>query len=153
MRMIRVCRAAGSRVPVSRYTISLLVSYTFPLLLGALENSLTASEAVAQLNSGGVPKKRPQIIVSFCGECRSKYDAGHHLVGAAGLLGLSSASGDEDWEWSAALCGEDAAATYNWNFAKVNDAYAARTMKMVILSMSEEGQAGHRQGVRCRGYF
>ena len=57
-------------------------------------------------------------------------------------LGSSSASGDEDWEWSAALCVEGAAATYNWNFAKVNDAYAARTMKMVILSTSEEGQAG-----------
>ena len=57
-------------------------------------------------------------------------------------LGSSSASGDEDWEWSAALCVEGAAATYNWNFSKVNDSYAARTMKMVILSMSEEGQAG-----------
>ncbi len=57
-------------------------------------------------------------------------------------LGSSSASGVEDWEWSAALCVEDSASTYNWNFAKVNDDYAARTMKMVILSMSEEGQAG-----------
>ena len=47
-------------------------------------------------------------------------------------LGSSSASGDEDWEWSAALCVEDAAATYNWNFAKVNDAYAARTMNHFV---------------------
>ncbi len=53
-----------------------------------------------------------------------------------------NASGEEDWEWSAALCVEGSAATYNWNFAKVDDTYAALTMKMVILSTTEEGKAG-----------
>ena len=55
---------------------------------------------------------------------------------------FSAASGDEDWEWSAALCVEDTVEKFNWNFAKVDDAYAASTMKMVILSTDQEGEAG-----------
>jgi hypothetical protein len=63
------------------------------------------------------------IIISFCASC-------------------VTGSGDADWEFTSILEVDDISEVYNLVLAKVDESYAASSMKLVILATTDHGVEG-----------